>query len=143
MLRALLVLLLAANAFWWAATHGWLPMAWLPFPDPDAQREPQRLQQQIRPEAITVLPAKAGGNTPAAAPRTTACLEATGLPDAAARSAAEGLLRSAGIDAARWTWPDGDDGATLRVQGLASNEQEALRAAAALAAGAPAFSPCR
>ena len=190
MLRVLLLLLLAANALWWAATHGWLPMSWLPLPDPQAQREPQRLALQVRPEAVTVLPAAAstpgaGSEStaaataattaattvattpraaepapapPAAAPAptpaakstsktspapssTTVCLQATGLGNAKARAAAESVLRTAGIPAARWSAAAG--GQTLRVRNLSRSEVDAVRAAAALSAGAPAFSVCR
>ena len=46
MLRALLVLLLLANAAWWAWTHGWLPAGALPLPlDTPGQREPQHARR--------------------------------------------------------------------------------------------------
>lgn len=138
MLRALVVVLLVANAFWWAATHGWLPASWLPFPDPEAEREPQRLQQQIRPEAIKVLPS-AGALPGAPLP---ACRQTGALADADRQAAAEAVLRTAGIDETRWTRVMLGAGPSLRVDGLKGEEVAALRAAAALAADAPAFSAC-
>lgn len=145
MLRALLVLLLLANAFWWAASHGWLPRAWLPLPDDEAQREPQRLAQQVRPEAITVLPAAPGrtASSPAtaAAPAGTTCLQSPPLA-ADLLPAAEAALQAAGIAPGRWQRSSTDGGTVLRVDDASSAEQEALRAAAALAASGAAFSGC-
>lgn len=143
MLRALLVLLLLANAFWWAASHGWLPRAWLPLPDDEAQREPQRLAQQVRPESITVLPE--GGRTAAAPAAATtalpACLQSPPLSEASL-PAAEAALQAAGIAPGRWQRGDAEGGTVLRVEDASAAEQEALRAAAALAASGPAFSRC-
>lgn len=146
MLRALLLVLLAANGFWWAASHGWLPRSWLPLPDDAAQREPQRLAQQLRPEAITVLPegpttaTTAAPSTAAAAPRV--CLQTAALADDAAVDAALVLLQAAGIAPARAQRMDNGDGLRLRVDDLTAAEQDALRAAAAPAVGGPVFSPC-
>lgn len=141
MLRALVLLLLVANTFWWAATHGWLPASWLPFPDPEAEREPQRLQQQVRPEAITVLPASASAPE-TAAPTPGACLQTGALADAGRQAAAEAVLRTAGIDESRWARVALESGPALRVAGLQGDDVEALRAAAALAADPPSFSAC-
>lgn len=146
MLRALLLVLLVANGFWWAASHGWLPRSWLPFPDDEAQREPQRLAQQLRPEAITVLPDVPSTATTAAPPTVaaapTVCLQTAVLADDAAVDAALALLQAAGIVPARVQRVETDDGVRLRVDDVGAAQQEALRAAAALAAGGPAFSPC-
>ena len=54
MLRAAAVALLSANAVFFAWTQGWLgPLA--PPPPSMAGREPQRLEQQVRPETVQVL----------------------------------------------------------------------------------------
>ena len=50
MLRALVLVLLLANAAWWAWSQGWLPPSALPFPTEAGQREPQRVAAQQRPE---------------------------------------------------------------------------------------------
>jgi hypothetical protein len=54
MLRLIILLLLLANAGFYAWSHGLL-LAW--GVGPTQQSEPQRLGQQIRPEAVRVLPA--------------------------------------------------------------------------------------
>lgn len=52
MRRTLVGLLLLLNVLYWSWAQGWL----LPYGfGPAQQREPQRLAQQIRPEAITLL----------------------------------------------------------------------------------------
>lgn len=70
MLRALVILLLLANAAFFSWTRGWLagPLGL----DPDADREPQRLQAQLHPEALRPL-ALASLVAPPPAP---VCLEA-------------------------------------------------------------------
>ena len=79
MLRALvLALLVLANLGFFAWRHGWLDR--LPVPSPHADREPERLARQVRPETIriiapgTALPASAPASGAAAA--ALACLEA-------------------------------------------------------------------
>jgi len=47
------LLLLAANLAFFAWTRGWLGPVLLP--PMSSEREPERLSQQVRPEAITVL----------------------------------------------------------------------------------------
>lgn len=71
--RTLALLLLLLNALYWAWGEGWL----LPYGfGPAQQREPQRLAQQIRPEAITVLRAAEGQLPPlAVGPEPAACLQ--------------------------------------------------------------------
>lgn len=75
MLRLLVLVLLVANLayFAWSRGHlaGIVPVA-------ADQREPQRLQQQVRPDAIRILPP---GTRPAAEPSTAAM---PGLPASAA-----------------------------------------------------------
>lgn len=53
MLRALVLVLLVANGFVFAWSQGWLSP--LLQPPGAAEREPDRLLQQIQPESITVL----------------------------------------------------------------------------------------
>ena len=71
--RTLALVLLLLNALYWAWGEGWL----LPYGfGPAQQREPQRLAQQIRPEAITVLRASEGQLPPlVVAPAPTVCLQ--------------------------------------------------------------------
>lgn len=96
MLRLLVLLLLLLNAGYYAWSHGLLrAYGWAPA----EQREPQRLTQQIRPEAITVLPAEeARRRELAQAPaRPGECLQAGPFDEAqteAVRKALEAALPS-------------------------------------------------
>lgn len=79
MLRLLVLLLLLANGTWYAWAHGLLqPWGFAPA----QQAEPQRLAQQIRPEALRLLPREEAQR--AEAPRPPECLQAGLLEDAAA-----------------------------------------------------------
>jgi hypothetical protein len=79
MLRLLVLLLLLANAGYYAWSHGLL-LAW--GAGPSQQSEPQRVQQQVRPEAVKVLPPselKQVETLAAQAPRQAECLQSTAL----------------------------------------------------------------
>jgi hypothetical protein len=123
MLRLLVAALLIANLLFWAWHQpavsdalGWAPPA-------DAGREPQRLQRQVRPEAVRLLPAPSVATPllaalPDALPDAAVvradmpagpapsdsgvCLETGPMNDAAA-SAAERALAQAGVPASAWT----------------------------------------
>ena len=104
MLRALLLLLLLANALLLAANLGVLP----PLADLGAaQREPERLQRQHQPELLQLLSADAASAAlreaaaSAAETRAGVCLEAGPFAGADAQ-AAERLLREAGIADSAW-----------------------------------------
>ena len=84
MLRALVLLLLIANAGFWAWRQGWLePLHGFIGASPAGDREPQRLARQVAPETVQVLDAAAPAatalpaavDTAASAPAT-GCLEA-------------------------------------------------------------------
>ena len=97
MLRLLVLLLLLANAAFFAWSHGLL-LAW--GVGPTQQSEPQRLQQQLRPEAVRVLSAselKEAETLAAQGPRPPECLQTAALDPAQV-----GPLR-AQLD----TWPSG------------------------------------
>ena len=79
MLRLIVLLLLLANAGYYAWSHGLL-LAW--GTGPSQQSEPQRVQQQVRPEAVKVLsPAelKQAETVAAQAPRQPECLQSATL----------------------------------------------------------------
>ncbi len=82
MLRFLVLLLVLMNAAYFSWSHGLLrAYGWAP----DEQTEPQRLAQQIRPEAIRILPADEGRRAEQVAltpPKPPECLQA-GLFDEA------------------------------------------------------------
>lgn len=63
MLRTLALSLLAANVLLFAWTQGWLG-TFAPSPPALQGREPERLQQQVRPEALTVLRPRAVAASP-------------------------------------------------------------------------------
>jgi hypothetical protein len=97
MLRTLVVALILANAAFFAWTQGWLDNAVGVRATGD--REPERLQRQVRPETIRILPPSASADTAASG----VCLEAG--PFAAAEVAAvEGVLRSALPNAPGANW---------------------------------------
>lgn len=67
MLRALVLLLVLANAGYYAWSQGWLDGG---TGGSQGDREPQRLQNQVRPEIVRILPpsaaASAAGRLPGA-----------------------------------------------------------------------------
>ena len=79
MARAFFWLMLLLNALYWSWAGGWL----LPYGlGPLSQREPQRLSQQILPEAITVVTQAEAGRTPlAATPENALCLQTGALDE--------------------------------------------------------------
>ena len=94
MLRLAVIALLLANAGYYAYTQGWLRSAGLVTLE---QAEPQRLQQQIRPETLKVLRAQGATNNPtpppapAAAPAADTPASAPAPPAAAPADAGECL----------------------------------------------------
>jgi hypothetical protein len=97
MLRLLVLLLLLANAAFFAWSHGLL-LAW--GVGPTQQSEPQRLQQQLRPEAVRVLSAgelQQAETLAAQGPQPPECLQTASLEPAQI-----GPLRAV-LD----TWPTG------------------------------------
>ena len=101
MLRALALLLLLGNALFFAWTQGWLGA-----PPRHAEREPARLAAQVRPEALTVLPASTAGLAlQAARAAALVCLEAGPFSGPAADadiSAAEAALAPAQLPDGAW-----------------------------------------
>ena len=90
MLRALIVGLLLANLAFFAWTQGWLDS--FVGVRSIGDREPERMQRQVQPELIRILPASAASE---AAPVALACFEAGPFTDAeigAAQSAAQNAL---------------------------------------------------
>lgn len=87
MIKWLALLLVLANVAFWGWTQGWGGTAW---PPPEArQREPERLQQQVRPESVVVLSPRAAS----------AALEqiAAAAAAASAASAAEASPAAVGV----------------------------------------------
>lgn len=85
MLRALVLVLLLANAGFWAWRQGWLePLHGAIGARPDGEREPGRMARQVRPERVELLTPEAASaaqrlaSPPAVAqaPGATMCLEA-------------------------------------------------------------------
>lgn len=81
MLRAAVLLLLLANLAFYAWSSGALRIAGL---GPTEQREPQRMQQQLRPEALRLLSAAESARLEASARRPTECFEAGPFDEAQA-----------------------------------------------------------
>jgi hypothetical protein len=123
MLRALVVVLVLANAGFWAWRQGWLePLHGVIGARPEGEREPERLARQVNPQAVQLVPgeaasvparaasaaesASAPGGTPTvssaastpAEPAPTLCLEAGpfAAPELRAAEAALGTVLPAG-----------------------------------------------
>jgi hypothetical protein len=97
MLRLVALLLLLANAGYYAWSQGLLAAWGL---EPVRQAEPQRLQQQIRPEALRVVPVAEAGGVDAAAGgpgKPPECLQAGPFDDP----------QAAGLRQALDSWPAG------------------------------------
>ena len=100
MLRLAVIALLLANAGYYAYTQGWLRSAGLAEAE---QAEPQRLQQQIRPETLKVLRAQGATNNPTPPPAPAAAPAAdtaasTPAPTAAAPADAGECLQAGIFD---------------------------------------------
>jgi hypothetical protein len=78
MLRLLVLLLVLANAAYYAYSHNLLAPAGLA---PTQQSEPQRVAQQIRPEAMRLLPGDEARRIEVAVPRAPECLQAGLMTD--------------------------------------------------------------
>jgi hypothetical protein len=108
MLRALVVLLLLANALYFAWARGWLGA-----PPRHGEREPQRLAAQVAPEAVTLLPPpSASAAVQAARDAALRCVETAPLREpelgaaefrlAEALVAPDSLQRVAAAEPGRW-----------------------------------------
>jgi hypothetical protein len=139
MLRALLLLLLAANLAYWAWWRGWLPAEMLPLPRGEAgQREPHRLAAQRNPESIEILSAPQAERL--AAQR---CLQA-GPFDEAAWPAVEASAAQFGLSASQWQRVPAEtpaSGALLRLPDADAATEAQLQAEGERVFGAP-FRAC-
>jgi hypothetical protein len=97
MMRTLFVLLLLANAAFFAWSQGHLAV--LGFGPKDG-REPQRMAQQVRPEAVVMLGKEAAQKAEATAKTPPQCLVSEPLSDSQVTSLREGLGRF--IPASAW-----------------------------------------
>ena len=123
MLRLAVIALLLANAGYYAYTQGWLRSAGLVTTE---QAEPQRLQQQIRPETLKVLRAQGATNNPTPPPAPAAAPAAVTAASAPAPTAAA----------------PADAGECLQAGVFDDKQAAALRtAAAALPAGSWSLEP--
>lgn len=103
MLRWTVLLVLLANLAFYAWTQGWLDT--VVGSSPQGEREPQRLQRQLRPESVQLLsPRVAAVAAAAASASATGCLEAGPYTDAELAAAQDRLL-AAGVAASRWQTP--------------------------------------
>lgn len=101
MLRALLVVVVLANAGFLAWSQGWLA-PWLGTPL-DGERDPARQAAQVRPEALQVLTPKAASAALAAARQSAEACVAVGPYGDADLAATEQLLLGAGLPRDAWT----------------------------------------
>lgn len=99
MLKLLIVALLLANLGFHAWTQGWLG-AWVSA-SPLGDRDPARLERQVAPDTVVVLPPGTAPRTTTPAPASLACIEA-GPFDGNQIEAAEAALGSL-LPAGNWT----------------------------------------
>lgn len=92
MLRALLLLLVFANVVFFGWSEGWFDG--LAGVRSRGDREPERIANQLHPEAVEILQAGPATSALKGLPTTTSCLEA-GPVAAVDAAAAEGVLRAA------------------------------------------------
>jgi len=136
MLRALVALLLVANLAFWAWSSGALEGLGLA---PSHERDPARLSEQIRPDAVRVLPPSTepatAGPAPAASATTVSDAETRGLSQCleagpfapALLDAAERALVAAGIPEGTWVRKGQDLAAQFAVVLGPFSSNEALR----------------
>ena len=111
--RTFALLLLLLNAMYWAWGEGWL----LPYGfGPTPQGEPQRLAQQVRPQAITLLSAADDGQQPpvTVAPEPTICLQSGSMNKAQADAVRSFLQTSWPPES--WLLMEQGDGQGLRLR---------------------------
>lgn len=128
MLRLAVIVLLLANGGYYAWTQGLL-REW--GYAPQEQAEPQRLQQQIRPETLQILrvnPGKPGG---AAAPGATPAPSAAAGPSAALSSASAAPATAPAANTAAASQSAPSPGECLQAGVFDERQAEAVRAAAA------------
>lgn len=135
MLRIVVLVLLLLNSAYFAWSQGWLLSLGY---GPTQQREPQRLSQQIRPEALVLVPSQ-GASSPVAA-RATECLQA-GVFNEAQSQALRAALADWPADA--WVLEKSEDGLgnVLRLPAVDGALQLRLEALAPVLAG-QALEPC-
>ena len=130
--RTFALVLLLLNAMYWAWGEGWLLSYGF---GPAPQREPQRVAQQIRPQAITILSALEGQSTPIMAPEPTVCRQ-SGIMTKVQADTVQGILQT--------SWPPGSwllleqadgQGVRLRLPALNAAMQAQLAALEAVVPG--------
>jgi hypothetical protein len=138
MLRALLVAVVLANLAFFGWTEGWFDG--MPGIGAHSDREPERLAQQVHPEAIVIL--QAG---PASAPPVARCLEAgplTGFDALAAENALRTALPAGAWSDIRGTGPAATVTHTYRVGVVDAATAARLASLKLDAAGRVGFSAC-
>ncbi len=106
MLRFALLVLLVANAGYLAWSQGWMAtLGWTP----EAQTEPYRLKQQVRPDVLSVVPTPPAAATPPSTassasattepveeilPETTVCLQSENMDEAQSKKLQQVLQQS-------------------------------------------------
>lgn len=141
MLRLLVVALVAANLLFFGWAQGWLAPA---FAAPrHAEREPQRLAAQVRPEVVAVRPPDAARNTGTGG---ASCMESGALPPAEVADA-EAVLAIAQVPADQWSRiatagaEPASERVRLRVPAAAADLRSRLLALPGTALGG-GFRPC-
>ncbi len=134
MLRIVVLVLVLLNSAYFAWSQGWLLSLGY---GPTQQREPQRLSQQIRPEALVLVPSQ---GTSSSVARAAECLQA-GVFNEGQSQALRAALADWPADA--WVLEKSEDGlgTVLRLPAVDGALQLRLEALAPVLAG-QALEPC-
>lgn len=113
MLRFALLVLLVANAGYLAWSQGWMAtLGWMP----EAQTEPYRLKQQVRPDVLSVVPTPPAATAPPAPasssvsatepveeilPETTVCLQSENMDEAQSKKLQQ-ILQQSDLPSTSW-----------------------------------------
>ena len=110
MLRFTLLVLLIANAGYFAWTKGWMAtLGWTP----EVQSEPLRLKQQVRPDVLSIVPPEAAAPAPLAVassskepkeeilPEATVCLQSEAMDEAQSKKL-QRVLHDSELPASSW-----------------------------------------
>lgn len=107
MLRALVFLLILANAGFWAWRQGWLePLHGVIGARPEGEREPERLARQVNPQAVQLVPGEAASSPARAVAAEASASAAASEPASALAAAASAATPALCLEAGPFAAPE-------------------------------------